>query len=466
MRTALRTAVAVALVAGVAITTPALTAGAALAADGPVTAKQAAQSAGKPAGTSDAKSDAQSAGKSAGESDAKPAAKPAAKSAATPAPTATVAAPPVSAPATTAPATSAPAAVPSAGSAKGTLVRTQTLITGTVVKIYKVNALHYRAELFRQGHPVGVLDANTRSAAGQDNGEFLVLNPDGTIHNWIGNIAPGVPGIYRLDDGTVVELGKKNGVFGLQLIDTATDKGSGYIYVHAGTKVYFFGKAVVVLHEGGSFSAYVPGSSKQAAPQPYGMGSNGQGEPAPVDKDTLGACTIASTVSIGAGAKAKLIMSPQGPKAKLTTADANGADKVFATLDRKHPALPKSAGIVARIVAANSTAPSLYTKVEGGTAKGATHAFPKLPKGCKLAPVKGAVTNGTGRAGGTGATVHAGQTSVIPRGGVAAGAEFGTEAAGSQGGSTVLIAVGAGAASATAVGLGFVALRRRAAARV
>lgn len=62
--------------------------------------------------------------------------------------------------------------------------------------------------------------------------------------------------------------------------------------------------------------------------------------------------------------------------------------------------------------------------------------------------------------------MHAGQTSVIPRGGVAAGAEFGTEAAGSQGGSTVLIAVGAGAASATAVGLGFVALRRRAAARV
>ncbi|MFI6423109.1 hypothetical protein ACIBG6_37685 [Streptomyces sp. NPDC050842] len=474
MRTALRTAVAVALVAGVAITTPALTAGAAFAVDGPVAAQQAGTSRGTSAGTSDAKS----AGKSDAKSDTKPAAKPGAPA---PTATATVAAPPVSAPATTAPATSAPAtlapatsapatsataAAPSAGSAKGTLVRTQTLITGTVAKIYKVNALHYRAELFRQGHPVGVLDANTRSVAGQDNGEFLVLNPDGTSHNWIGNTAPGVPGIYRLADGTVVELGKKNGVFGLQLIDPATDKGSGYIYVHGGSKVYFFGKAVVVLDEGGSFSAYVPGSSKQAAPQPYGMGGNGQGEPAPVDKDTLGACTIASTVSIGAGAKAKLIMSPQGPKAKLTTADANGADKVFATLDRKHPALPKSAGIVARIVDANSTAPSLYTKVEGGTAKGATHAFPKLPKGCKLAPVKGAVTNGTGKAGGTGATVHAGQTSVIPRGGVAAGAELGTEAAGGEGGSTALIAVGAGAASATAVGLGFVALRRRSAARV
>lgn len=473
MRTALRTAVAVALVAGVAITTPALTAGAAFAVDGPAAAQQAAQSAGKPAGTSAGTSDA----KTAGTSDTKPAATATAKPGA-PAPTATatVAAPPVSAPATTAPATSAPAtstpatsapaAVPSAGSSKGTLVRTQTLITGTVAKIYKVNALHYRAELFRQGHPVGVLDANTRSVAGQDNGEFLVLNPDGTSHNWIGNTAPGVPGIYRLADGTVVELGKKNGVFGLQLIDPATDKGRGYIYVHGGSKVYFFGKAVVVLDEGGSFSAYVPGSSKQAAPQPYGMGSNGQGEPAPVDKDTLGACTIASTVSIGAGAKAKLIMSPQGPKAKLTTTDANGADKVFATLDRKHPALPKSAGIVARIVDANSTAPSLYTKVEGGTAKGATHAFPKLPKGCKLAPVKAAATNGTGKAGGTGATVHAGQTSVIPRGGVAAGAELGTEAAGGEGGSTALIAVGAGAASATAVGLGFVALRRRSAARV
>ncbi|MFD4106600.1 hypothetical protein ACFWWU_10570 [Streptomyces sp. NPDC058650] len=467
MRTALRTAVAVALVAGVAITTPALTAGAALAADGPVAAKQAVPSAGKPAAEATAKP-APTATVAAPFVSAPATTAPATTAPATTAPATTApatTAPATTAPATSAPATSAPAAVPSAGSAKGTLVRTQTLITGTVAKIYKVNALHYRAELFRQGHPVGVLQANTRSTAGQDNGEFLVLNPDGTIHNWIGNIAPGVPGIYRLADGTVVQLGKQNGVFGLQLIDTATDKGGGYVYVHAGTKVYFFGKAVVVLHEGGSFSAYVPGSSKQAAPQPYGMGSNGQGEPAPVDKDTLGACTIGTTVSIGAGTKAKLIMSPQGPKAKLTTADANGADKVFATLDRKHPALPKSAGIVARIVGANSTAPSLHTKVEGGTAKGATHAFPKLPKGCKLAPVKGVLTNATGTAGftgGNGTTVHAGQTSVIPRGGVAAGAELGTET-GTEGGSTVLIAVGAGAASATAVGLGFVALRRRAA---
>ncbi|WP_328942910.1 hypothetical protein OG259_16115 [Streptomyces sp. NBC_00250] len=339
---------------------------------------------------------------------------------------------------------------------QGTLVRTETLMTGTVAKIYKVNALHHRAELFRQGHPVGVLQANTRSVAGQDNGEFLVLNPDGTLHNWIGNTAPGVPGIYRLADGTVVELGRKDGVFGLQEIDPATDKGRGYIYNHGGSKVYSFGKAVVVLEQGGSFSAYVPGSSKQAAPQPYGMGGGGQGESTPVVTE-LGPCTVSTSVSIGAGTKAELFMTRQGPLAEFSAADDNGKDRVFAMVDRAHPSLPKSVGFIGRIVAPNSTTPSLYTKVEGGTAKGATHAFPKLPKGCTAETVPGDTANGaTGT--GTGTTTHAGQTSVIPKGGVAAGAELGT-----AGDDTALLAAGAGASFAAA-GLGFVVLRRRSAA--
>ncbi|MFD3533963.1 hypothetical protein [Streptomyces sp. NPDC058664] len=338
--------------------------------------------------------------------------------------------------------------------AKGTLVRTQTLISGTVAKIYKVGTLHHRAELFREGRQVGVLEAGNSSAAGNDNGEFFVLNGNGTTHNWTGNYRPGAtPGIYRLADGTVLELAKKDGRYGLQLIEN--DKGRGFTYLNGVRQVWTYGKAVVVLENDGGFAAYVPGSAKQAAPQPYGMGGGGQGEPTPVDKDTLAPCTIARIVDIGAGTGAKLIMSPQGPKAKIITA---GDNKLIGTLDRAHPALPKSAGIVARIVNPYTATPSLYTKVEGGTAKGATHAFPKLPKGCKLAPVKSAtVGNGTG---GTGVTVHAGQTSVIPQGGVAAGAEFGAE-----GDSTALVAAGAGAASLAAAGLGFVVLRRRSAAR-
>ncbi|MFC9703711.1 hypothetical protein ACFTWD_23790 [Streptomyces sp. NPDC056943] len=347
-----------------------------------------------------------------------------------------------------------------AGAPQGTLVRTQTLLTGTVAKIYKVKVQNYRAELFREGHPVGVLEAVTRSVAGQDNGEFFVLNPDGTTYNWVGNIAPGSPGIYRLVDGTVLQLGKKDGSFGLQRIDPATDKGSGYIYVHSGRKVYFFGKAVVVLEQDGSFSAYVPGASKQAAPQPYGMGGGGQGEDTPV-VTKLGPCTVSITVGIGAGTAAELFMTRQGPVAEFSAA---GEDRVFAMVDRAHPSLPKSVGIIGRIVSPNSATPSLYTQVEGGPgAKGATHAFPKLPKGCTLETAPGNTANGTtgttGTAGaGKGITTHAGQTSVIPQGGVAAGAELGE-----QEGNTALLAAGAGASFAAA-GLGFVVLRRRTAA--
>ncbi|MFF1507568.1 hypothetical protein [Streptomyces sp. NPDC058326] len=339
--------------------------------------------------------------------------------------------------------------------ANGTLVRTQTLIGGTIAKIYKVGTLNHRAELFREGRPVGVLQAGNRSAAGNDNGEFFVLNGDGTTHNWVGNYRPGAtPGIYRLADGTVLELTRKDGRYGLQLIEN--DRGRGFTYLNGDRQVWTYGKAVVVLESDGGFAAYVPGSATQAAPQPYGMGGGGQGEPAPVDKDTLAPCTIARTVDIGAGTGAKLIMSPQGPKAKLITA---GDNKLIATLDRAHPSLPKSAGILARIVNPYAATPSLHTKVEGGTAKGSTHAFPKLPKGCELVPVKGSTVNsGTG---GTGVTAHAGQTSVIPKGGVAAGAELGAE-----NGSTALVAAGAGAASLAAAGLGFVALRRRTGGRV
>ncbi|MFD8014683.1 hypothetical protein ACFV5C_31050, partial [Streptomyces sp. NPDC059762] len=332
--------------------------------------------------------------------------------------------------------------------AQGTLVRTQTLIGGTVAKIYKVNAQHHRAELFRDGRPVGQLSANTRAAAGNDNGEFLVLNPNGTTHNWVGNYRPGAtPGIYRLADGTVLELTKKDGRYGLQLIEN--DKGRGFTYLNGDRAVWTYGKAVVVLERDGGFAAYIPGSAEQAAPQPYGMGGGGQGAERPVDTDpdALGACTVTRWVDIGAGTEAKLIMSPKGPKAKLITI---GDDKLLAVLDRAHPSLPKSAGIVARIVDAHSATPSLYTKTQGGGVKGFTAAFPKLPKGCKLNAVPGAQ--------GQGASPQGGQTSVIPKGGVAAGAELAAEES-----SATLVAVGAGAASLAAAGLGFTVLRRRAA---
>ncbi|MER7520068.1 hypothetical protein [Streptomyces sp. NPDC126499] len=67
----------------------------------------------------------------------------------------------------------------------------------------------------------------------------------------------------------------------------------------------------------------------------------------------------------------------------------------------------------------------------------------------------------TGTGTGTGTGTQGGQTSVVPKGGVAAGAEFGSV---EQGNDTALLASGAGAAVVVA-GLGLTALRRRSAAR-
>ncbi|MFD7574483.1 hypothetical protein ACFV6U_28830 [Streptomyces sp. NPDC059810] len=472
MRTALRTAITTALVAGVALT-PAVAAGTAFAADGPVTAAPAATSpASSGVRSADVKpsdevpaeggTDATDAVKTAkgvkGAKDAKgvrgdAGAKPQKGAAGSEG----------------SEGAKGSEGVTAGSTAQGTLVRTETLLTGTVARIYKVNAQNHRAELFREGHPVGVLEAVTRSAAGQDNGEFFVLNPDGTTHNWAGNIAGPKPGTYRLADGTVVQLDRKDGRFGLQLIENG--KGRGYTYVTGVRSVWTFGRAVVVLEQDGQFAAYVPGASKQGAPQPVAAGGTQTGPGTGGSTVVLGACTVSRTVAIGAGTKAELFMTRQGPLAEFSTADDNGEDQVFAMVDRAHPSLPKSVGFVGRIIDPKSATPSLFTQVEGGPgAKGATHAFPKLPKGCTFETAPGGTSNGTAGTGtatgtgsgtGTGVTTHAGQTSVIPKGAVAAGAELGTEDDG-----TALLAAGAGA-SLAAAGLGFVVLRRRyAAARV
>ncbi|MEU3693453.1 hypothetical protein [Streptomyces narbonensis] len=331
-------------------------------------------------------------------------------------------------------------------------VRTVKLANGVEARIFKVADGHHRAELYREGRRVGTLDADHWSVAGNDNGQFFVLNADGTTLSWVGNYVPGAkPGRYQLVDGTVLELARKDGRYGIQELRRGT-QGTGFAYLKHDRQVFHFNGAVVVLEKDGGFAAYVPGSAGQAAPRPVTR-----------DDD----CTIRTSVGIGAGTEAELTMSPNGPKAVLR--DMGSDKQVYRALDRTYPSLPKSAGIVARIDNPFSATPTLYTKVEGGTAKGATHAFPAMPKGCKLNPVKGASgTNGntgtgtgTGTNGNTGTTVNTGgQTSVVPRGGVAAGAELGTESSAS---STALYATGAGAASLAAAGLGFMVLRRRAA---
>ncbi|MET9933572.1 MULTISPECIES: hypothetical protein [unclassified Streptomyces] len=420
MRTALRTAIATALVAGVAITAPAFAAGAAFAADGPAAAPAPAVTSAAPAPvvTSEAPAPA--------------------TTTAVPKPTATTSTP--------------------AGAAKGTLVRTETLRSGTVAKIYEVAPFHHRAELFARGASVGVVDANTRWAVGQNNGEFFVLSAEGRSYNWQGNHVPAAaPGLYRLADGTVVELGRKDGRYGLQLVENG--KGRGFTYLNGFRQVWLYGgKALVVLEQDGGLAAYLPGSSKQAAPRYVGTGAPVP-KPGPaalppakvLDGPTvLGPCTITQEIRSSRGDDWLLVMTNdavKGPWAVLK----NPKPEFVSRVDRAHP-LDTVDGL--KIEGADTRTPRLGQRSQGGDTPYRYNDFPVLPRSCYASATPAGQT-------GTGAVQQGGQTSVVPKGGVAAGAE-GVVADDS----TALVAAGAGAASLAAAGLGFVVLRRRAAARV
>ncbi|MFF3602514.1 hypothetical protein [Streptomyces sp. NPDC002463] len=405
MRTALRTAIATALVAGVAITTPALAAGAAFAADGPVAAATAQA---KPTAGTDAADSADAKGKSTQED--------------------------------------------------GVFVRNQILPNGATARIVKLGDTHYRAEILKQGQRVGTLEADGHPVAGNDDGTFLVLFETGLTSTWQGNYLPGArPGVYELVDGTRVELTLKYGGYDLRTVEKS---GEGRVLVHLnGTRqVGVLGKAVLVVEPDGGFAAYVNGSMQQAAPKPVV-------EPAPAPKPTtgpvvtLGECTVQQVIpSVFAQLTVTLTNDlKKGPKAVLN----DEAGKPIVVLDRDHAA---DLGQGLTIKGANTTTPKLGQRTQGGDTPYAWTAFPKLPKGCEkdtATPTPAPSTTTPAPAGNTGTTTNNnGQTSVIPKGGVAAGAELSAE-----GDSTALIAAGAGAASLAAAGLGFVVLRRRSGAR-
>ncbi|MFG3346669.1 hypothetical protein ACGF1Z_16585 [Streptomyces sp. NPDC048018] len=342
----------------------------------------------------------------------------------------------------------------------GTLVRTETLADGTVVKIYKLGPARYRADAFARGLPVISIEANARPAAANDNGLFLVLFEDGRTVSWTGNVTYRTPlGLYRLADGTVLELGRnaKGGRVGLQLIENG--KGRGFTYTHDPVRtVWTFGKAVVVLAAGGGeFAAYVPGSAEQAPPVHLGPTQQPKpGEPAEIisGPTVTSICTVEEAIrsSFGEGWVVTLTHDVDtGPKAVL-----RNRGTTVATVDRAHP-LDSVHGL--KIVGADTLSPRFGQHTNGGDAAPYRwNDFPKIPKGCKKsAPAKPTTPPTTG----TGTGTQGGQTSVVPKGGVAAGAEFGSV---EQANDTALLASGAGAAVVVA-GLGLTALRRRAAAR-
>ncbi|MFE1549611.1 hypothetical protein [Streptomyces sp. NPDC058718] len=455
MRTSLRTAIAVALVTGVAITAPALTTGAAFAAGTNPTPAPTATVTASPAPKVTATT----------------AATATATVTASPAPTATVTA--------TATASPAPTATATAAASEDAPVRTVRLAGGLSAKVYAKGDQHpyYTATVVKGGRTLGELKAGA-GYGGKDTEVFAGYSVTLTADGEVTATEAGATPAPAPEPGPVVTLGPCTvqqdipSVFALLTVTLTNDLEEGPKAVlkdEAGKPIVTVDRAhpgdtgAGLMIKGAGTTTPQVGQRTQGGAVPYRWTAfpklpkgcekdDSASGPKPGPVVTLGKCTVVTTVGIGAGTAAELTMSPNGPKA--TFRDAGDNTKVFETLDRNHPSLPKSAGIVARIDNPFSAAPSLYTKVEGGVgSKGGSHAFPELPKGCELNPVKGA-TAGSGK----GTSIHAGQTSVIPQGGVAAGAELGE-----QDGDTALLAAGAGASFAAA-GLGFVVLRRRTAA--
>ncbi|KQX58993.1 MULTISPECIES: PT domain-containing protein [unclassified Streptomyces] len=367
MRTALRTATAVALLAGVALTAPALTAGAAFAADGPAAVATAgANPSARPSGQPSAQP---SAAPTTGAS-ARPAAQPSGQPSAAP----------------TAKASSVPSSAPTE----------------------------------KAGAPVVIGACTVQQVI-----DSVYPFPGMTV-TLTNDLKTGPKAVLRDGDEIVATVDREHRVNGT----------SGLVIDRALTVRPQFGQRT----QGGA-----PYTWTSFPELPKGCASFETPGPGPVER--TGECTVTQVVPsvFGLGWSVTLTNDlRKGPKAVLV--DDNG--EVAGTADRAHP-LDGHVGVTVK--GANTLTPVLGQRTQGGDTPFRWTAFPKLPKGC------GEDTAGTTTgAGDTDTTTHTGQTSVIPKGGVAAGAEFAP-----ADDSTTLIAAGAGAAAVTAAGLGFVALRRR-----
>ncbi|WP_328311984.1 hypothetical protein OG432_18105 [Streptomyces sp. NBC_00442] len=64
-------------------------------------------------------------------------------------------------------------------------VKSVELADGSVAKVYKLGQNHYEAEIWANGAKLDTLVAEGASATGQNNGLYVVLNPDGSVTSWI-----------------------------------------------------------------------------------------------------------------------------------------------------------------------------------------------------------------------------------------------------------------------------------------
>ncbi|MFI1175425.1 hypothetical protein [Streptomyces melanogenes] len=150
------------------------------------------------------------------------------------------------------------------------------------------------------------------------------------------------------------------------------------------------------------------------------------------------------------GLSLRLSNGPKGAVAEVLNAKNGTVYDTLSTADRE--------GVLggARVKDLEPGRPTFQMRVHGGQIPWDIVKFPKKPATCVTTP-GGKTATGTGTTAQTAAT----GVQIVPKGAVAAGAEVD----GGKGGNTALVAGGAGLASVGVAGLGFAALRRRAAAR-
>ncbi|MER5733450.1 hypothetical protein ABT084_34840 [Streptomyces sp. NPDC002138] len=173
-------------------------------------------------------------------------------------------------------------------------------------------------------------------------------------------------------------------------------------------------------------------------------------------------------VQVGGYRFADLTMSPQGPKAYVHSTDPQ-ADPWSITLTRTSPTGTRAYYL--HIANPSGAAPVMEWKTQGGDSPVYKSSFPALPKGCKAAyevhddatpkPAPATTPAATPKpvTPSNVSTQTKGQTTVVPQGAVAAGAEIPVATVADTDDTTTL-AVGAGLLALFAA-LGTVALRRR-----
>lgn len=176
-----------------------------------------------------------------------------------------------------------------------------------------------------------------------------------------------------------------------------------------------------------------------------------------VVQGTQGCMVVRASDTPFKGVKVRLTNGSLGPKADLINS-SDTSMTAFETLSLKNrTGLYKGA----RITQLASGQVVFQMRVAGATAPWRSVDIPKAPTGknCKGA-AETTATTGKSTGGATAQTATTG-VQIVPKGAVAAGAEV----EGGKGGNTALVAGGAGLASVGVAGLGFAALRRRAGAR-